>query len=82
LELPKQVIGRNTNDAINGGTLYGHAALVRGLAEQVQKELGTDKQVVLTGGYAKHIQKLLPQFVYDENLLLDGLYQIYLRNRD
>ncbi len=81
LELPHQVIGRNTNDAINGGTLYGHAALVQGLAAQVQKELGTDKPVILTGGYAKHVKSLLPQFIYDENLLLDGLYQIYLKNR-
>jgi type III pantothenate kinase len=81
LELPLRVIGRNTSDAINSGTLYGHTALVQGLTEQVQKELGTDKPAILTGGYAKHLQSLLPQFIYDENLLLDGLYQIYLKNR-
>ncbi len=81
LQIPKQVIGRNTTDAVNSGALYGHAAMVRGLATKVQQELQTTKPVILTGGYAKLIRQLLPDFIYDENLLLDGLLQIYHKNR-
>ena len=77
LEIPKTVIGRNTVHAVNSGSLYGHASLVRGLAAQVGLELGTDKPVLLTGGFAKQLRPLLADFIYDENLLLDGLIRIY-----
>ncbi|HAK05394.1 MAG TPA: pantothenate kinase [Firmicutes bacterium] len=81
LEIPKNLIGRNTANSVNSGVLYGHAALVKGLASGVSLELGIEKPIVLTGGYAKVLLPLLPDFIYDENLVLDGLYEIYLKNR-
>lgn len=81
LSLPPQVIGRNTVDAVNSGSLYGHAFLVEGLAQKVRQELKTDKPIILTGGYSKLVRPLLPQLVYDENLLFDGLLTIYNKNR-
>lgn len=82
LAIPPYVIGRNTIDALSSGLLHGHASLVKGLTDAVARELKVDKQVVLTGGYAQVLRPLLPNFIYDENLLLDGLYRIYNKNKE
>jgi len=81
LEVPKNVIGRNTKDSVNSGVLYGHAAMVKGLATQIETEIHAGKPLILTGGYAKHIRPLLDNVIYDEHLLLEGLVAIVKKNR-
>lgn len=81
LSLPEHVIGRNTIDSVNSGTLYGHASLIEGLANLVAKQLNIDKPPILTGGYARFVRPLLPTFIYDETLLFDGMLTIYNKNR-
>lgn len=79
---PKAVIGSNTIDCMQSGIVYGTAAMLDGLIERTEEELGETATIVATGGLAPqiicHCRKTI---VYDENLLLDGLRLIYDKNR-
>ncbi len=79
---PKAVIGRNTIDCMQSGIVYGTAAMLDGLIDRMEEELGEEATVVATGGLAReiicHCRK---EIVYNETLLLDGLKTIYEKNR-
>lgn len=79
---PKAVIGRNTADCMQSGIVYGTAAMLDGLIERMEEELGEPATVVATGGLAgeiiRHCKK---DILYNETLLLDGLKAIYEKNR-
>lgn len=77
---PKSVIGRNTEDAMNSGMIYGTAYSVRGLADAFEKECGYYLKRILTGGNAPYVKDVLSDFTYDEWLLLEGLRLIALKN--
>lgn len=82
IEAPKKAISSTTNDCMQSGAVYGTAAMLDGMIDRFGKELGKSATVVATGGIAG---KILPycqkDIVYDENLLLKGLYLIYKKNR-
>ena len=48
----ESVIGRNTAHAMQAGTFYGYAELVRGMVRRFKDELGDDATVIATGGWA------------------------------
>lgn len=77
---PKKVIGKNSPDSLNSGAIYGTIAMINGLTDMIEKELGYPTKHILTGGNANLIQKHLSNFIYDTSLILDGLYYIYLKN--
>jgi type III pantothenate kinase len=81
LTVPKSVIGKNTEDAMNSGMIYGTGFAVRGLAEAFEKEAGYPLKKILTGGNAPYVKDVLPDFTYDEWILLEGLRDIYVRNQ-
>lgn len=80
LNRPKKVIGKNSQDSMNSGATYGTACMIKGVVNEVKKELGYDGKVILTGGYAILIKDLLEDYIYDEDLILIGLLFIYRRN--
>ena len=51
------------------------------MREMIEKEIGYNCQKILTGGYAPLIKTFLSDFQYDRNLILDGLYKLYEKNR-
>lgn len=81
LSVPPHVIGKNTEDAMNSGMVYGTAFEIRGLADAFEKEAGYPLKRILTGGNASYLKDVLPDFIYDESLLLDGLNEIYKKAR-
>ncbi|MBE6732413.1 MAG: type III pantothenate kinase [Ruminococcaceae bacterium] len=81
IEAPKSVIGTNTVDCMKSGLVYGTAAMLDGLLERIETELGSNAAVVATGGLSKEIiTHCKHTVIYDENLLLDGLREIYYKN--
>jgi len=54
MTVPRNVIGRSTEEAIQSGTLYGFAAQVDGLCRRFMEELGP-ASVVATGGLSSLI---------------------------
>lgn len=83
LEAPAHVIGTNTVDCMNSGAIYGNAAMLDGVIERVEAELGEKiAAVVATGGL---ISKVAPhcrhEIVIDDDLMLWGLKIIYEKNK-
>lgn len=77
---PKKAIGKNTKDSTNAGAIYGTAGMIEGLVKKFEEELGYPTKHIITGGDAPYVKELLPEFTYDEFLLLDGLRIIFERN--
>lgn len=81
IEAPPSVIGRNTVECMQSGLVYGTAAMIDGLLEKIEEELGETPTVVATGGLSKEIiAHCKKNIIYSENLLLDGLRAIYEKN--
>lgn len=81
LERPKQVIGRNTADAMRSGIMYGTAAMLDGIIDRFREETGWDFTLVATGGLAKHIIPLCRHDIfYDRHLIIKGLAALYRDN--
>jgi len=81
LEAPKKVIGSNTIDCMKSGMILGNASMLDGMIDRIEKELGTKATVIATGGLAKFvIPHCVHKIIYDDTLLLKGLYRIYMKN--
>ena len=83
LEVPKKVINGDTSQCIQSGILYGHIAMVEGLVNKAKAEIGDySTKVIVTGGYSNVIKAYLDSsYIYDANLLLDGMLFIYNKNK-
>jgi type III pantothenate kinase len=81
LDRPKQVIGRNTDDAMRSGIMLGAAAMLDGMSRRMEQEIGMTATVIATGTLAKFITPLCSRPVlYDPDLLLKGLAFLYREN--
>ncbi len=81
IEAPASVIGTNTTACMQSGLVYGTAAMLDGLLEHIELELGEAPTLVATGGLSKEIiEHCKRNIIYNENLLLEGLRVIYEKN--
>ena len=78
---PVSVIGTNTVQNVQSGLVIGTACTIDGMIEKFRAELDPELTCVATGdisdvvlGYCNN------NIIYDENLVLDGLKKIYLKN--
>lgn len=81
--LSNSAIGHNTTDAILSGVLRGSAAMIDGLIEQCEKELGGKAVIVATGGYSGLIANYLKRHFdfINPTLTLEGLRYLYQINK-
>ena len=54
--------------------------MVSEFARRIENELGYSLTRVLTGGFSSEIKNEIVCFHYEEDLVLDGLYEIYKLN--
>ena len=81
IEAPKKCIIGTTTACMQSGAVYGNAALLDGMIDRFEEELGKKTTVVATGGIAaKVIPHCRHEIIYDEDLLLKGLGIIYRKN--
>ena len=82
LDKPKSVIGRNTVDCMRSGMMYGTAAMIDGLVQRIEEELGHRSTIIATGGLAQFITPLCNrEIILEKDLLLKGLNIIYKKNK-
>ncbi len=78
---PQRLIGKNTIDCMKAGAVYSNAAMIDGLIDRVQEELGESVTAVATGGLMSVVLPFCKHAIhYDENLLLIGLLRLYESN--
>lgn len=76
------VIGRNTVDCMRSGMIYGTAAMIDGMVERTEAELGEKTTVVATGGLAGGIIPYCKRdIVVKDDLLIKGLWYFYEKNK-
>lgn len=81
-ETPKSLIGTNSAESMKAGLIFGAAAMVDGMAERIEEELGERASLVLTGGLAHLVRGYCRRHViYHGHLLLEGLRMVYNKNR-
>ena len=63
------------------GLVYGTASMLDGLADRIERELGSPAALIATGGLARSIvPHCTHKFIIRDNLLLEGLRIIYEKN--
>ena len=81
LDQVKNVIGTNTIDCMQSGVIYGCASMIDGMIDRISQELGCKPKIILTGGVSS---KVIPHCKHEvehrQNLLVSGLYSLYLKN--
>lgn len=81
LDRPRQVIGKNTVDCMRSGIMFGAAAMIDGMLDRVEEELGYPTTVVATGGMSQFVVPLCRRKItLDKDLLLKGLNILYQKN--
>jgi len=79
---PRHAIGRSTVESMQSGVIYGYTALVDGMVNRIEAELGEKASVVSTGGLSGLITPLSETIDHHEPwLTLHGLRLIYEKNR-
>jgi type III pantothenate kinase len=83
---PKSVIGKNTVEALQSGTIFGFAGQVDGLVDRITAELAADYDeaptVIATGGLAPLIIGVAETIdEYEPDLTLIGLRLIHEKNQ-
>lgn len=82
LQHPKTLIGKNTEDCMRSGIVYGTAAMLDGLIDRIEEQVGQKVTAVATGGNAPVIVRYCRrEIIYDKYLLMEGLWQIYEKNK-
>jgi type III pantothenate kinase len=66
---------------MQSGVTYGVAAQIDGLIHDIEQEVGKKLNIVLTGGIAPLISKIVKTpHILEKELVLKGLYHIYQKN--
>lgn len=80
IKMTSDVIGKNSSESMMSGVVYGSASMIDGVADEIEKVIG--KAVILaTGNLAPVIiQNCKHEIIYEENLLLEGLFLICSKN--
>ena len=74
IEKPAHFIGRNTLECMQSGILYGTAAMIDGLIDQLSATLSITPRIIATGGMSKTIvPHCKHQITIDPYLLFKGL---------
>ena len=79
---PKKVIAANTVDCMRSGAVFGTAAILDGMIERMEEELGYPCKLIATGGLASSITPYCRrEIICDDDLLLKGLWILWQKNR-
>ena len=78
---PKKVIGTNTVDCMRSGAIFGTAAMIDGMIDRMEAEIGMPCTLIATGGLAESVVSLCSHdIICDKDLLLKGLWVLYQKN--
>ena len=81
LDQPKRAIGHNTIECMRSGIMMGAAAMIDGMVQRMEEELGSSATVIATGRIGQYVVPLCRTPIrYERDLVLQGLAAIYREN--
>ena len=82
LDAPERAIGINTVECLKSGAVFGNSAMIDGMIDRFCEEYGANLPVFATGGFSTAIiPNCKHEITLDPDMVLDGLYIIYNRNK-
>jgi type III pantothenate kinase len=79
---PEHAIGKSTTEALQAGAVYGFAGEIEGIVHAIWLELGSEVQVVATGGLAELMARHTDVIsVVDPYLTLRGIELVMRRQQ-
>jgi len=82
LRFPEEVIGKTTVMSMQSGIMFGAVDAMEGTVRRIKKSLGSEPEVIATGGYAKIIAEKTEVIDHIEPaLVLEGIRIIYEANK-
>jgi len=73
-----KAFGKNTNDALNAGFLWGYQGLINNIVKKIKTSLKCNFKIILTGGYSKTFSKFINNnSTIDPNITIKGIMHIY-----
>lgn len=81
LRIPDHVVGRNTEECMISGAVAGTAAMIDGLVQDIEDEIGSPVTLLLTGGGGEYVTSLLRhRHTFDPHMTRKGLALLYRLN--
>jgi type III pantothenate kinase len=81
--MPKNPVGRSTEESLLSGAINGYASVVEGMVQRFKGEIGEDATVLGTGGMVHLVAQATDVFHHiDPDLTLKGLKILYNLNRE
>ena len=78
----KQIIGKNTIEALRSGFYWGYAGLINNIILKIEKETKKKYKIIFTGGYADLFKtSIIRSFKIDKNITIIGIIEIFKENR-
>jgi len=72
------LMGKDTNECLLSGSIYGTAGFIDSYTDKVNEELGNKTTVIITGGNALRVKPFLKtDTIYCADLLMEGLILLY-----
>lgn len=82
IEIPKKIIGKNTEDSTKAGIVYGYIGLITNVIKDIENELGVKIKTVATGGLCSLICPHVENIDYiNQDLTITGLKILYELNK-
>jgi len=77
-QFPRNIIGKNTQENIQSGVMYGGLESVKGMIKLIKNEMKVNLNIIVTGGFGKIISSHLDiKHDYIEKLTIRGMLDIY-----
>jgi len=71
----RNVVGKTTIESIQSGLLFGYVSLIEGMVNKIDREVGYNHFVIITGGNGELISKNLSiDHIYEPLLAMKGIY--------
>ncbi len=78
---PKSSIGKNTEEALRAGFIYGFAGLIDNLVKKIKEEYPLPFKIIASGDWSVIVKGLSKEInIIDHDLGLKGLYEIHKLN--
>jgi len=70
--------GKNTEDALNAGFIWGYEGLINNIINKITKNWKMNYKIILTGGYANLFKKIIKRrTIVDQNITIKGVSKVY-----
>ena len=78
LKKEQKNIGKNTQEALNAGFLWGYEGLINNIIKKISSKSKINYKVVLTGGYAHLFKRYIKnKSMIDQDITINGIIKIF-----